>query len=30
MALIEVEHITKIFGPDPKRALARVKEGMGK
>ncbi|WP_018700580.1 quaternary amine ABC transporter ATP-binding protein [Amorphus coralli] len=30
MALIEVEHITKIFGPDPKSALALVKQGMGK
>jgi glycine betaine/proline transport system ATP-binding protein len=30
MALIDVQHITKIFGPDPKAALARVKAGMGK
>tara|TARA_R110002020_G_scaffold15140_33_gene53404 strand:+ start:1043 stop:2257 length:1215 start_codon:yes stop_codon:yes gene_type:complete len=30
MALIEVQHITKIFGPNPKAALARVSEGMGK
>ena len=30
MALIEVQHITKIFGPSPKAALARVSEGMGK
>lgn len=30
MALIDVQHITKIFGPNPKAALARVKDGMGK
>ena len=30
MALIDVQHITKIFGPNPKAALARVSEGMGK
>ncbi|MDQ0314056.1 quaternary amine ABC transporter ATP-binding protein [Amorphus orientalis] len=30
MALIEVEHITKIFGPNPKQALARVRQGLGK
>lgn len=30
MALIEVEHVTKIFGPDPQRALARYREGLSK
>ena len=30
MALIDVQNITKIFGPNPKGALAKVKEGMGK
>lgn len=30
MALIDVENVTKIFGPSPKSALGKVKEGMGK
>lgn len=30
MALIDVENVTKIFGPNPKSALRKVKEGMGK
>lgn len=30
MALIDVENVTKIFGPSPKSALRKVKEGMGK
>jgi glycine betaine/proline transport system ATP-binding protein len=27
---IRVEHVSKIFGPDPKAALAKVKAGVGK
>jgi glycine betaine/proline transport system ATP-binding protein len=30
LALIEVSHVTKIFGPSPKRALERVDAGLGK
>jgi glycine betaine/proline transport system ATP-binding protein len=30
VALIEARHLTKIFGPHPKRALARLKAGAGK
>ena len=30
MALIEVEHVTKIFGPHPKEALKRYREGLSK
>lgn len=30
MALIDVENVTKIFGPSPKSALRKVNEGMGK
>ena len=30
MALIEVEHVTKIFGPDPRRALGLFRQGMSK
>ncbi len=30
MALIEVQNVTKIFGPHPKVALRRVKAGIGK
>ncbi|MCA8930625.1 MAG: ATP-binding cassette domain-containing protein, partial [Alphaproteobacteria bacterium] len=30
MALIEVRHVSKVFGPAPKKALALVREGMGK
>lgn len=30
MSLIDVQNVTKIFGPDPRGALARVKAGMGK
>lgn len=27
MAILQAEHITKIFGPDPRRALSQVREG---
>lgn len=30
MALIEVKHVSKVFGPAPKKALALVRDGMGK
>lgn len=30
MPIIEVKHVTKIFGSDPKRALALLKEGRSK
>ena len=30
MALIEVENVTKIFGPRPKEALARYRDGLSK
>ncbi len=30
MALIDVQNVTKIFGPSPKTALRKVKDGMGK
>ncbi|MEM8852302.1 MAG: glycine betaine/L-proline ABC transporter ATP-binding protein [Pseudomonadota bacterium] len=30
MALIEVENVTKIFGPSPKTALERYREGLSK
>ena len=30
MALIEARHLTKIFGPNPKKALARLKVGATK
>lgn len=30
MALIDVQNVTKIFGPSPKVALRKVKDGMGK
>ena len=30
MALIEVRHVSKVFGPSPRKALALVRGGMGK
>ena len=30
MSLIEVENVTKIFGPDPKAALKRYRDGLSK
>lgn len=30
MALIEARHLSKVFGPSPKKALALVRDGMGK
>ncbi len=30
MPVIEVRHVTKIFGPNPKKALERVRAGVGK
>lgn len=30
MALIEVQNVTKIFGPNPKKALARYRDGLSK
>ncbi|MFK7791282.1 MAG: glycine betaine/L-proline ABC transporter ATP-binding protein [Devosiaceae bacterium] len=30
MALIDVQNVTKIFGPSPKQALRKVKAGIGK
>ena len=30
MALIEARHLSKVFGPSPKKALALVRGGMSK